>query len=62
MSRFHQVNDPADNPRLGALYKEIVEHGLGADTPINWFTAQSARPDILATTWGLVRGIFLQRV
>jgi hypothetical protein len=52
MSRFHQVRDPADNPRLGSLYKEIVDHGLGANTPINWFTAQSARPDILATTVG----------
>ena len=62
MSRFQQVNDPADNPQLGALYKEIVDHGMGADTPINWFTAQSARPDILATTWGLFRGIFLQGV
>jgi len=62
MSRFHQVRDPADNPRLGSLYKEIVDHGLGANTPINWFTAQSTRPDILATTWGMAKGILLQGV
>lgn len=62
MSRFSQVRDSSDNPELGALYKEIVEHGLGADTPINWFTAQSERPDILAATWGLFKGILLQGV
>ena len=61
MSRFHQVRDPSDNPQLAALYKEIVEHGAGAaGTPINWFTSQSVRPDILAATWELFRGIFLR--
>ena len=29
-------------------------------TPIAWFTAQSRRPDILETTWGLVKGLLLQ--
>ena len=63
MSRFRQVRDPSDDPQLLPLYKEIVGHGVGAaDTPLNWFTSQSVRPDILATTWGLFRGILLQGV
>jgi uncharacterized peroxidase-related enzyme len=60
MSRFKQITDPSHNPELESLYKEIVAHGVGASTPINWFTAQAERPDILRTTWGLFRGILLQ--
>ncbi len=60
MSRFNQIRDPSDNPKLGSLYKEIVEHGLGEDIPLNLFTAQSGRPDILEATWGLFKGLLLQ--
>jgi len=34
--------------------------GFGKDSPINWFTAQSARPDILEASWALVKGLLLQ--
>jgi len=60
MSRFTQVRDPSNDPKLGALYKEILGHGLGSDAPGNWFTAQSERPDILEATWALFKGVLLQ--
>lgn len=62
MSRFSQTGDASDNVKLDFLYKEIIDHGLGGDKPINWFTAQSARPDILEATWGMFKGIMLQGV
>lgn len=60
MSRFNQIRDPSDDPKLGSLYKEIIGYGLGADAPTNWFTSQSERPDILEATWALFKGILLQ--
>lgn len=60
MSRFQQLQDPSGNPQLTALYREIVDSGMGEDTPVNWFTAQAERPDILAATWALTRGVVLQ--
>ena len=60
MARFEQIKDPSGDPKLAALYKDIVGHGVGGDTPINWFTAQSERPDIMEATWALFRGIMLQ--
>jgi len=62
MSRFNQISDPSGNPKLERLYKDILDHGLGADSPGGWFTAQSERPDILEATWGLFKGILLQGV
>jgi uncharacterized peroxidase-related enzyme len=62
MSRFNQIRDVSANPQLGALYEEILGYGLGADSPTNWFTAQSERPDILKVTWGLFKGILLKGV
>ena len=61
MSRFEQIEDPSGEPKLEALRREIPEHGFRTQTPIAWFTAQSRRPDILETTWGLVKGLLLQR-
>lgn len=60
MSRFEQIKDPSGEPKLEALYREILDQGFGTQTPIAWFTAQSRRPDILETTWGLVKGLLLQ--
>ncbi len=60
MSRFNQIKNPSDNPQLEALYKEILEHGVGVDAPINLFTSQSERPDILRATWGIFKEILLQ--
>ncbi len=31
MSRFNQIKNPSDNPQLEALYKEMLEHGIGVD-------------------------------
>ncbi len=60
MSRFNQISHPLNNPKLGILYKEILDHGLGTDSPGSWFTSQSERPDILEVTWGLFKGVLLQ--
>ena len=59
MSRFQQIQSPSNSPELEILYKEIVESGFGKDAPVNWFTAQCKRPDILTATWTLVKGILL---
>ena len=60
MPRFEQIRDPSDNPRLKALYKQIVDAGFGKEFPLHWFTAQAGRPDILEVTWALVRGLLLE--
>jgi hypothetical protein len=60
MARFQQIRDSSNNPELATIYKDMRDSGFGGDTPINWFTAQSERPDILAATWALARGITLQ--
>ncbi|NIV94885.1 hypothetical protein GWN42_19360 [candidate division KSB1 bacterium] len=59
MSRFKQITYPKESPELVALYKEMVANGLGTDVPINWFTSQSERPDILEASWSLTKGILL---
>lgn len=55
MARFPLVTDPSSDERLRSLYREIVEHGFATDggVPINWFTAQGLRPDIVEATWAL---------
>ena len=60
MSRFEQTKEAAADTKLGALYKEMLDQGVGADSPINWFTAQSERPDIMEATWALFQGIMLR--
>ncbi|MEW5977832.1 MAG: peroxidase-related enzyme [Acidobacteriota bacterium] len=60
MSRFNQIRNASHDPQLSVLYQDILDHGLGGDSPTNWFTAQSERPDILEATWGLFKGILLQ--
>lgn len=60
MSRFEQIKDPSHSPQLAALYRKIVNAGFGKEFPLNWFTAQSGRPDILEATWSLVKGLLLQ--
>ncbi|HEX9726047.1 MAG TPA: peroxidase-related enzyme [Vicinamibacteria bacterium] len=55
MARFRQIETAERNSRLGALYQEILESGLGTGHPINWFTSQAERPDILEATWQLTK-------
>jgi uncharacterized peroxidase-related enzyme len=62
MSRFKQIKHP-DNPELKALYKEAMEGGfVGSEegVPINFFTSQSERPDILSATLNLLSKIVVQ--
>lgn len=58
--RFRRIERADNNPELARLYGEITESGLGDKVPINWFTAQAERPDLLAVTWGLTKGVLLQ--
>jgi len=60
MSRFIQLGDPAQNEMLAELYQDMLDHGFGDDTPINWLTSQSSRPDILAGTWEFSKGMLLR--
>lgn len=60
MAHFQQIQEPEDDLQLSTLYREIVDSGFGDAFPLNWFTAQSSRPDILAATWSLVRTMALE--
>lgn len=60
MARFRQVFEPEGSSSLANLYRDIVGGGFGDAHPINWFTAQASRPDILAATWELVDGILVK--
>ncbi len=60
MARFALIKDTADSPQLRELYQEIVASGFGSEVPINWFTAQGSRPDLLEGTWTLVKRILLE--
>jgi hypothetical protein len=57
MSRFSQVEDPANNEDLKVLYQDMLDNGFGDKTPIHWLTSQSSRPDILAGTWAVAGGV-----
>ena len=59
-ARFEQIRRPAEDSELKALYDEITAHGFGAEIPINWFTSQAIRPDILRATWNLVKGLMVE--
>ncbi|NIV94884.1 hypothetical protein GWN42_19355 [candidate division KSB1 bacterium] len=61
--RFKQIKHPKDNLELQSLYKEIAESGVqGSEegVPINLFTSQSERPDILQAGWAFFKGTLLQ--
>lgn len=60
MSRFALIKDTTDAPKLETLYQEITNSGFGTEVPINWFTAQGSRPDLLEGTWTLVQRILLE--
>ena len=62
MSRFDMVLRPEPESRVAALYSEIVAKGFGETIPINWFTAQGRRPDILQASWGLAQGILVEGI
>lgn len=60
MSRFPLVQESSD-PEVNELYRQMQEAGFGSDTtPINFFTAQGTRPDILRATWELTRGVLVE--
>lgn len=58
--RFELIRDPGCALGLPELYADIVAHGFGSDTPINWFTSQAGRPDILSATWTLGKAVLLK--
>ena len=60
--RFGQIRDASGNPELASLYGEIVESGFGDDVPLNWFTSQSERPDILAATWACFKALMVEGI
>ena len=57
--RFPIITNPEDS-ETKELYQEIVDSGFGMEYPINWFTSQSIRPDILKSTWALTKGILVE--
>ncbi len=60
MSRFAQIKDATTHPELIDLYKDVTDNGFGRETPVNWFTSQAERPDLLACTWSMVKTLLLQ--
>ncbi len=59
MGYFELQRSIEDNEELKKLYDEIILSGFGEAFPINWFTSQASRPDILASTWALVKGVLV---
>ena len=60
MSRFTQIKHPKGNPELEAIYKDAVELGMvGSEpgVPNNLITSLSVRPDLLASTMGILKGL-----
>lgn len=62
MSRFDMILSPEPESQVARLYDDIVARGFGGTIPINWFTSQGRRPDILQASWGLARGILVEGV
>ena len=63
MSRFNQIKYPKDNPELEALYQDAMEIGFigrEGDTPNNWVTSQSERPDFLKVSLGFAKTVQLE--
>jgi len=56
---FPLVSNPEDK-ELQDLYQEIIDFGFGNEFPINWFTSQTSRPDILKSTWNLTKNVLIQ--
>jgi len=62
MSRFNQIKRPKGNPELEALYRAAIEAGMeGSEpgVPSNFVTSFSERPDLLASTLGLLKGVVM---
>ncbi len=60
MARFKMIVDPPESSPLSGIYREIVTAGFGEDQPINWFTSQGIRPDVLAGAWCLVKSVLAE--
>jgi len=59
-TRFERITRTESNPELESLYADIMETGFGDGVPLNWFTSQGGRPDILTATWKLAKAVLLQ--
>lgn len=62
MSRFKLTKHPNGNAELETLYKEAIEAGfVGSEqgVPNNLISSLSERPDLLASTWALVKGVMV---
>lgn len=60
MSRFNQIKHPERNSELEALYQMALEAGMeGSEpgVPFNLVTSFSERPDLLASTLGLLKAV-----
>ena len=58
MSRF-SLQQAKPNSVVDELYSDILSNGFGGSKPINFFTALSARPDILDVTWKFTKAILV---
>lgn len=59
MNRITRLDEPP-TAEVGDLYSEILAHGFGDGTPINFFTAMAGRPDLLGATWDLAKAILVE--
>ncbi len=60
MPIFPTDHKQPDDKILEAIYADIIENGFGDSTPINWFTSQAIRPDILGATWNLTKKVLVE--
>lgn len=59
MSRFPIAKTADAKTEVAETFAEIVGAGFGDAEPINWFSAQALRPDLLKATWALTRGVLV---
>lgn len=59
MNRISRLDEPP-SAEVEALYSEILAHGFGDRTPINFFTAMAHRPDLLKATWDLAKAVLVE--
>lgn len=60
MAHVELLKDPAGDAGREAIYADLLRTGFAAaGVPLNFFTAQGPRPDILAAVWQLVRTMLI---
>jgi len=66
MSRFQKImewshlDDEEERADLEDQYEDMLACGFGASEPINWFTSQGIRPDLMKLNWALSKGILVE--